>query len=197
MKRKFAGLIAVIMLAALTVLLGGCGSSFTSGTWYMEDEDMYINLLEDGTAQIYEGSEDIVLPAEWTERDEGIKLILEYDSETETLDLEFDGKDTLTNEDMGLSFERGEKKEVPAFTLSELMNRTWVQEDTEYELTFYEDSWEIYDYDESEYIAEGTYELDKGKLTMTSEEDESYSPTLSQDRSTLTMDKEMVFQTEE
>ncbi len=184
-----------MMLAALLVaVLAGCGgSSVTSGTWYMEDDDdSYINFLKDGSAEIY--TLDDVYVAEWTEKDGVIKL--KYDSET--LKFELDGKDTLISDEMDASFERGSYKDVPDFTLSELLYNTWTQDDSDYLLEFYDDdTWDIYDYDKSEYVATGAYELDDGKLTMTDDDDNTYSPTMSQDRSTLTMDKDLVFQIEE
>ncbi len=192
MKRKFTKSIIVMMIAALMVLLGGCGSSFTTGTWYMEgNKDSYINFLNEGVAEMYDSDQDTVYVAEWTEKDGTIKM--EVGSETAVL--EFDGKGTLTSEDMGASFEQGTKKDVPEFTQNELMSYIWMQKDEDCELTFYGDNtWALYDNDESEYVSGGTYELDEGKLIMESDEDESYSPTLTQERKVLALDKELVFQ---
>ena len=192
--------VAVLIVAALA----GCGSGITSGTWYMEDDDeSYINFLKDGTAEIY--TQDAVFAAEWTE-DDGV-IELEYDSETleleleydsETLELELDGKDTLISDEMDASFERGSYKDVPEFSLSELVYSTWGQDDSDCDLTFYDDdTWDIYDYDKSEYIATGTYELEDGKLTMADDDDNTYSPTMSQNRKTLTISKDWVFEIEE
>lgn len=196
MTKKFTGFIALMMAVLMIAALSGCGAGFTSGTWYLDDDDStYINFLKDGTAELYDASMDSVAIATWTEKNDVIKL--KY--EGETVKLEPDGDDTLTCEDIDASFVKGKYKAIPDFTLEELDYNTWAQEDTGYELTFYtsDDTWDIYDYDEGEYIAEGTFELDDGELTMTDDEDNTYTPTMSKDRSTLTMNKELVFQIEE
>ena len=187
--------LTVLMMVAVLIVaaLAGCDSGITSGTWYMEDDDdSYINFLKDGTAEIY--TQDAVFAAEWTE-DDGV-IELEYDAET--LELELDGKDTLISDEMDASFERGSYKDVPEFSLSELVYGTWGQDDADCYLTFYDDdTWDIYDYDKSEYIVTGTYELEDGKLTMADDDDNAYSPTMSQNRKTLTMSKDWVFEIEE
>ena len=196
MSKKFTGLIALMMTTLMIAVLSGCSAGFTSGTWYMEDDDsIYINFFKDGTAAVYDGSMDSVLVVKWTERDGVIQL--KY--EGETLKLEADGDDTLIYDDLDTSFVKGKYKAVPEFTLEELEYNIWTQEDTYCELTFFtsDDTWEIYNYDEGEYIAEGTFELEDGELTMTDNDDNTYTPKLSKDRCTLMMSKDLVFQLEQ
>jgi len=190
MRRKLTVFLAIIMAVFAAAILSGCSSSVTSGTWYMKDsDDGYINFSKDGTALIYDGT--TVYVAEWSENNGVIKL--EYDSDT--LKLELDANDKLANEDAGVLLKKGKYQKVPDFTRYELCDNTWVQDGVDCELTFYDDdTWDIYDYEESEYIAEGSYEIYNGKLTMTDEEDNEYSPKLSADRRTLTIDKDLVFQ---
>lgn len=193
MKRSFRLLWTIIIVILTATILSGCGSTVTSGTWYVKGADeQYINFLKDGTAYICDG--DTVYAVEWSENDGIIKL--EYDSDT--LKLEMDGKDTLVSEDSGISLIKGNYKKTPMFTQYELESNTWVQDDSDCELAFYDDeTWDIYNYDKSSYISEGTYELIDGKLNMTNDDGKKYTPVLSADRRTLTMDKDMVFQIEE
>ncbi len=94
MKRSFRLLWTIIIVILTATILSGCGSTVTSGTWYVKGADeQYINFLKDGTAYICDG--DTVYAVEWSENDGIIKL--EYDSDT--LKLEMDGKDTLVSED--------------------------------------------------------------------------------------------------
>lgn len=194
MTKTFLKTTAVALCALLLFgSLSACAPASLTGTWYSEENDaVFINFDKDGNMAAYDSDGDYVSFGSWTEKNgsyEVTGILMD-----EAIVFKMSGKDTLYCEEYDATLKKGANKEIPDITEDELTYAAWITQDGVYELEFYYDGeWDLYDYEEGEYITEGTYTLVNGKLIMKDEDGTTYEQTIADNRLELTLEEVVFF----